>query len=174
MRGLQKVENTCTAINLHSCRNWVMKGKQPTVYRWIIWRSLRLLRFNETEMIWIISPKKLLSENHEQNIVEKRKRRPDEFLLRIIKALEGKKKTPQPNRHLWFFKDVIPSLQNFKEEETLEFQLGVLQLTPSIKTPKIEQLFHSTSYSVQPAVSYFLTCYAKWSIISVHKYYEPS
>jgi hypothetical protein len=38
----------------------------------------------------------------------------------------------QPNRHLSFFKG-IPSLQNFKEEETLEFQMGVLQLIANIK-----------------------------------------
>ena len=47
-----------------------MKGKQPTVYRWIIWKSLRLLQSNKIEMILIISPKKLLSENHEDYSVE--------------------------------------------------------------------------------------------------------
>jgi len=60
VRGLQKLENMCTAINLDSYRNWSMKSKQPTVYRWIIWRSLSLLHSNKTEIIWIISPKKLL------------------------------------------------------------------------------------------------------------------
>jgi hypothetical protein len=45
------------------------------------------------------------------------------FELRVIKALE---ETNQPNRHLSFFKGTIPSLQNFKEDETLEFQFGVL------------------------------------------------
>ena len=47
-----------------------MKGKQPTVYWWIIWRGLRLLQLNKTEMIRIISHKKLLSENHEHSSVE--------------------------------------------------------------------------------------------------------
>jgi len=60
----------CTAINLDSYRNRSMKGKQPTVYRWVIWSSLRLLQSNTIEMIWIISPQKLLSENHEENSVE--------------------------------------------------------------------------------------------------------
>jgi len=41
--GLQKLQNMCIAINLDSYRNWSMKGKEPTVYQWIIWRSLRLL-----------------------------------------------------------------------------------------------------------------------------------
>jgi hypothetical protein len=48
---------------------------------------------------------------------------PDEFELRIIKTLE---EGNQPNLHLSFFKGIIPSLQNFKEEGTLEFQIGVL------------------------------------------------
>jgi hypothetical protein len=76
----------CTAINLDCYPNWSTEGKQPTVYRWIIWRSLRLLQspvttvsgyyslrllqLNEIEMIWIISPKKLLSVNHEHSSVE--------------------------------------------------------------------------------------------------------
>ena len=42
----------------------------------------------------------------------KRKRKPDEFEIRIMKALERGK---QPNRHLSFFKGIIPSLQNFNE-----------------------------------------------------------
>jgi len=60
----------------------------------------------------------------------KRKRNPDEFELRIMKALE---EGNQPNRHLSFFKGIIPSLQNLNEEETLEFQMGVLQLIANIK-----------------------------------------
>jgi len=52
------------------------------------------------------------------------KRKPDEFEIRIIKTKdEGK----QPNLHLSFFKAIIPSLQNFNEEETLQFQRAVLR-----------------------------------------------
>jgi hypothetical protein len=47
-----------------------------------------------------------------------------------MKALE---EGNQPNRHLSFFKGIIPSLQNFDEEETLKFQMGVLQLIAHIK-----------------------------------------
>jgi len=53
----------------------------------------------------------------------KRKRNTDEFELRIMKALE---EGNQPNRHLSFFRGIIPSLQSCNEEETLEFQMGVL------------------------------------------------
>jgi len=106
-----------------------MKGKQPTVYLWIIWRSLRLLQLNKIEIIWIISSFRKPRTEH----CGKRKRQPDEFELRIIKTLE---EANQPNRHLSFSKGIIPSLQNFKEEDTLEFQLGVLQLIANNKTPK--------------------------------------
>jgi hypothetical protein len=57
VRGLQRLQNMCTAINLDSDRNWLMKGKQPTFYRWIIRRSLRLLQSTKTEMICKITPK---------------------------------------------------------------------------------------------------------------------
>ena len=63
----------------------------------------------------------------------KRKRKPNGFELRIMKALERGK---QPNRHLSFFKGIIPALQNFNEEETLEFQMGVLQLIANTKHRK--------------------------------------
>ena len=63
----------------------------------------------------------------------KRKRNPDDFELRIMKALE---EGNQPNRHMSFFKGIIPSLQNFNVEETLDFQMGVLQLIANIKHRK--------------------------------------
>jgi hypothetical protein len=76
---------------------------------------------------------------------EKRKHNPDEFELRIMKALEEGNK---PNRHLSFFKSIIPSLENFNEEETLEFQMGVLQLIRNIKHRK------PSSFSSQPLPVY--------------------
>jgi len=63
----------------------------------------------------------------------------------------------QPTGHLSFFKGIIPFLQNFNEEETLEFQMGVLQLTTNIKhrkpsnfssqpLPDYNQPFHTSSH----------------------------
>jgi len=86
--------------------------------------------------------------------VWKTKRKPDEYELRIIKTLE---EGNQPHLHLSFFKGIIPSLQNFKEEETLEFQMGVLQLIAHIKhrkpskfssqsLPMYNQPFHTSSH----------------------------
>jgi hypothetical protein len=84
----------------------------------------------------------------------KRKRNPDEFELRIMKAQEERN---QPSPHLSFFKGIIPSLQNFNEEDTLEFQMGVLQLRANIKhrkprnfssqpLPVYNQPFHTSSH----------------------------
>jgi len=67
----------------------------------------------------------------------KQKCNPDEFELRIMKALE---EGNQPNQHLSFFKYIILSLQNVNEEETLEFQMGVLQLIANIKNRKPSKL----------------------------------
>jgi len=75
----------------------------------------------------------------------KRKNNPDEFERRIMKALE---EGNQPNRHLSFFKDIIPYLQNFNKEETLEFQMGVLQLIANIKHRK------PSNFSSQPLPVY--------------------
>jgi hypothetical protein len=83
-----------------------------------------------------------------------RKRKPDEFELRIMKAVE---EGNQSNRHLSFFKGIIPSLQSFNEEETLEFQVGVIQLIANIKHRKpsnfssqsllvYNQPFHTSSH----------------------------
>jgi hypothetical protein len=62
-----------------------------------------------------------------------------------MKALE---EGNQPNRHLSFFKGIIPSLQNFNEEETLEFQMGVPQLIANIKHRK------PSNFSIQPLPVY--------------------
>jgi len=85
----------------------------------------------------------------------KRKRNPDENKLRIVKALE---EGNQQNRHLSFFKGISPSLQNSNEAETLQFQMGVLQLIAKIKhrkpsnfsshpLPVYNQPFHTSSHA---------------------------
>jgi hypothetical protein len=74
-----------------------------------------------------------------------RKRNTDEFELRIMKALE---EGNQSNRHLSFFKGIIQFLQNFNEEETLEFQMAVLQLIANIKHRK------PSNFSSQPLPVY--------------------
>ena len=60
----------------------------------------------------------------------KRKHNPDESELRIMKASDGGN---QPIGHPSFFKGIIQFLQNFNEKETLEFQMGILQLIENIK-----------------------------------------
>lgn len=83
-----------------------------------------------------------------RNKSEPRKRKLDEVELEMLKAL---KQTPD-DRHLSFFKGIIPSLNSFDDDEILHFQTTVLQTITSIKHRK-KTLFcnqHSTlSYAVQ-------------------------
>ncbi|XP_069674779.1 uncharacterized protein [Periplaneta americana] len=65
----------------------------------------------------------------------KRKREPDEIELRMIKVLEEGN-----DRHLSFFKGIIPSIKDFSEEDILEFQMGVLTLIKNIKYKNAQTL----------------------------------
>ncbi|KAJ8714758.1 hypothetical protein PYW07_002983 [Mythimna separata] len=40
----------------------------------------------------------------------------------------------ETNRHLLFFKGILPSLENFDDNETIDFQMGVLKLLKKIKS----------------------------------------
>ncbi|XP_071580124.1 uncharacterized protein [Temnothorax nylanderi] len=51
--------------------------------------------------------------------------------------VEIKMKFLEENRYMSFFKGVIPSLNNFDDEETIQFQMGVLQLISNIKRQKL-------------------------------------
>ncbi|CAH1953516.1 unnamed protein product [Acanthoscelides obtectus] len=62
-----------------------------------------------------------------------RKRKIDDVELRMIKALE------QPeDRHISFFKGIVPSLHTFTDDETLQFQTGVLRLITNIKQRRFQ------------------------------------
>jgi hypothetical protein len=63
---------------------------------------------------------------------KRRNREPDQIEMRMLAALEHEK----PNRHLSFFKGVIPSLEKFDDDEVIQFQMGVLQLINNIKRRK--------------------------------------
>ncbi|KAJ8718700.1 hypothetical protein PYW08_002937 [Mythimna loreyi] len=43
------------------------------------------------------------------------------------------------NRHLLFFKGILPSLANFDDNETIDFQMGVLKLLKKIKSGQPSQ-----------------------------------
>lgn len=60
-----------------------------------------------------------------------RKRKKDPVVLKIMEFLEE-----PDNRHLLFFKSVLPSVNNFDEDQTMEYQMGVLQLISNIKQQK--------------------------------------
>ncbi|CAI6371352.1 unnamed protein product [Macrosiphum euphorbiae] len=62
-----------------------------------------------------------------------RKRKMDEVDMRMLKALEE----PE-DRHISFFKGIVPTLHTFTEDETVNFQMGVLQLLTNIKQRRFQ------------------------------------
>jgi hypothetical protein len=59
-------------------------------------------------------------------------RQPDELEARMLEILE-KTDTSKPNRHLSFFQGILPLLQNLNDDQTIEFQLGVLNVIKNVK-----------------------------------------
>lgn len=57
-----------------------------------------------------------------------KKRKMDSVELEMIAALKEK-----PNRHLYFFKGMLPSLEDFDELDTLDFQMEVLKVIKKIR-----------------------------------------
>lgn len=55
----------------------------------------------------------------------------DDVDLKIIKALESTKETPDSN--MSFFQSLMPHIANFNNSEILQFQMGVLQVISNIK-----------------------------------------
>jgi hypothetical protein len=51
---------------------------------------------------------------------------------RTFEILE-KTDTSKPNRHLSFFQGILPSLQNLNNDQTMEFQLGVMNFIKNVK-----------------------------------------
>ncbi|KAG8271402.1 hypothetical protein J6590_063458 [Homalodisca vitripennis] len=83
------------------------------------------------------------------NVVPKKKKKMDDFELRMLKVLE----TPQQDgdRHLSFFKGIIPSISKFSEPQIVEFQLGVLQLVQKMQqTTPPTQVPHNIVNYQQP------------------------
>ncbi|XP_034833800.1 uncharacterized protein [Maniola hyperantus] len=61
----------------------------------------------------------------------KKRRKPDEIELKLLKALEEK-----PDPHISFFQGVLPHLHKYDDNEVLEFQTGVLRLISTIDAKK--------------------------------------
>ncbi|CAH1969362.1 unnamed protein product [Acanthoscelides obtectus] len=78
-----------------------------------------------------------------QQSTRKRKRTLDEFELRMLKSVEA---GDQEDRHMQFFKGILPSVQKFTDNQVVDFQMGVLQVikniqnTVSIPTTQPQQL----------------------------------
>ncbi|XP_046674635.1 uncharacterized protein LOC124363429 [Homalodisca vitripennis] len=83
------------------------------------------------------------------NVAPKKKKKMDDFELRMLKVVE----TPQQDgdRHLSFFKGIIPSISKFSEPQIVEFQLGVLQLVQKMQqTTPPTQVPHNIVHYQQP------------------------
>lgn len=78
----------------------------------------------------------------------------DDVEMRMLKALEE----PE-DRHISFFKGIVPTLHTFIEDETIKFQIGVLQLVSNIKqnryqTQQRHMDFNLFLSAVAPTVNY--------------------
>lgn len=73
----------------------------------------------------------------------------DEVELKMLKALEGSKEAE--DRHLSFFKGIIPTLHNFTDDEVVQFQLEVMQVITKIKKEqKLSRQHQQRMYQDQP------------------------
>lgn len=85
--------------------------------------------------------------------VPSKKRKMDHVELEMLKALKE-----TPDRHLYFFKGIIPSLESFDDEEILEFQTTVLQTISTIKKrkkpiPYSQPIYHTQVNSNQQSIT---------------------
>lgn len=81
------------------------------------------------------------------NSRSRKRRKPDEVEIRLLKALEDDAKPI--NRHLSFFHSVIPAVEKLDDSEVLQFQMGVLQLISNINEQK-RRASLVPSFSAQP------------------------
>lgn len=93
-----------------------------------------------------------------QQSTRKRKRTLDEFELRMLKSIEA---GDQEDRHMQFFKGILPSVQKFTDNQIVDFQMGVLQVikniqnTVSIPAAQPQQLpIYAPPYSQQHTQQY--------------------
>ncbi|KAG0726580.1 hypothetical protein GWK47_036255 [Chionoecetes opilio] len=77
-----------------------------------------------------------------------KKRRADPLWLDAVDQETPKTKESQENRHLCFFKGIIPSLENFNEEQILEFQMGVLNVLQNVREGR--RFFDTAQVCSQP------------------------
>lgn len=73
----------------------------------------------------------------------------DPIELKMLKKMEE-----EPDRHLCFFKGIIPSLNTFTDDEVIQFQLGVMELITKIKKQRCSvqyhRIYHPDTTHLQP------------------------
>lgn len=95
-----------------------------------------------------------------------KRRKLDSLELEMMSALRE-----PPNRHLSFFKGLLPSLEDFNESDTLDFQMEVLKIVKSIRQRKCQQ-------QTQPIYNQYPPCSTSQlhtePQMSVAQYYEKT
>ncbi|XP_072943685.1 uncharacterized protein [Epargyreus clarus] len=71
----------------------------------------------------------------------KRHAKMDPIELKMLKKMEE-----EPDRHLCFFKGIIPSLNTFTDDEVIQFQLGVMELITKIKKQRCSVQYHRINH----------------------------
>lgn len=82
---------------------------------------------------------------------KKRKSDPSHELdAKMLKFIDHQIQTPrnEENRHLSFFKGLLPSMASLNEDQTLEFQAGVISLLQNIKK-KTSQYAYNNQHNLQ-------------------------
>lgn len=79
---------------------------------------------------------------------QKKKKKVDEVELQILQAL--KKEEEPENRHMAFFRGILPSLELLDEENVLKFQCTVLQTLSDLNRQKRRKVSSRPGYSTFP------------------------
>ncbi|XP_045481857.1 uncharacterized protein LOC123685997 [Harmonia axyridis] len=69
---------------------------------------------------------------------------PEQFELKLMEMVQN------PNRHIAFIQGLLPTLENFDDDEVLEFQTGVLQLAQRIKSKRKNKASSTPDPSFHP------------------------
>lgn len=89
--------------------------------------------------------------------------------MRLLDSqLNATPKNNEENCHIAFIKSLLPTLNNFEDDERLEFQAGVISLVQQIKSKKRQahQVVNENEYIPTPIISVPASPYSNTSTFS--------
>lgn len=97
-----------------------------------------------------------------------RKRKSDpahELDAKMLKFIDHQIQTPrnEENCHLSFFKGLLPSISSLNEDQSLEFQAGVISLLQNIKKKTSQYVYHDNQQKLPTQHNYPCPNYAYYS-----------